>query len=274
MHRQASPSWNITPYEVQERDRLFWVVYTLDKTISLRCGRPSVKSQFRAELSYADIYFISKAISDDDINCDFPQNIRVVQHAPKGNGYENNSGCEDTFDFFLSFVRYARICSRISKQLYSAFALSRPSQDLLPAAAELDDELRRWCKSIPFSFRPGKHTRPADTPSHVPFIQALILGFGYNYAICAIYRRFNAMFRHYDPQTSMTDIRSWEMRAGAKDLEAARMLILLTKYLDIESTTQGWYVDCVLTSTDAVSRQVTVHIFRTNSQPGLSSRIL
>jgi hypothetical protein len=42
MHRESLSSWHLTDYEIQERNHLFWVVYILDKTIALRCGRPSV----------------------------------------------------------------------------------------------------------------------------------------------------------------------------------------------------------------------------------------
>lgn len=43
LHQRPGQSWNLSPEEVAGRNRLFWVLYWLDKTISLRSGRPSVR---------------------------------------------------------------------------------------------------------------------------------------------------------------------------------------------------------------------------------------
>ena len=48
LHRRPHQSWNLTSEEIAGRNRLFWVLYWLDKTISLRSGRHSVRhSHFR-----------------------------------------------------------------------------------------------------------------------------------------------------------------------------------------------------------------------------------
>lgn len=51
LHRQALRRWHLSDSEIQERNRLFWVVYDLDKTISLRCGRPSVSLEIYINLN-------------------------------------------------------------------------------------------------------------------------------------------------------------------------------------------------------------------------------
>jgi hypothetical protein len=43
LHQRPCQSWNLTLEEIAGRNRLFWVLYWLDKTISLRSGRPSVR---------------------------------------------------------------------------------------------------------------------------------------------------------------------------------------------------------------------------------------
>lgn len=91
------------------------------------------------------------------------------------------------------------------------------------------------------------------------------------------------MFRYYDSQPSTMDLRSWEIRTGEKDLEAARMMILLTEYLDIESRTPGWLVyiplrNCPGAIFTFICTYIYIYIFIqiliTNEQPGRFSKIL
>lgn len=143
------------------------------------------------------------------------------------------------FDFFLIYTQYARICGSIAKQLYSASALSRSFSDLLTTAANLETAIEKWRDSIPITIRPGQWFKPSDIPNDIPLIQALSLNFGYHYVICSVHRRFSAMFGRSAIEGHPIDaLRS----ADTKFLEAARSMVLLTKYLDIESHTPGWYV--------------------------------
>jgi hypothetical protein len=155
---------------------------------------------------------------------------------------ESGSNEGETFDLFLIYVQYARLCGKIARQLYSASAVSRPCRDMLSTATLLDEEILRWRESIPITFRPGTSFLPSTLPNNVPFIHALVLNFAYNYAICAVYRRFSAMFLHHDSQSSPRDREATEAMSAAKCLEAARSMVLLTKHLDIESYSPGWYV--------------------------------
>ena len=43
LHRQAVSSWNLTAQESCHRNWLFWAIYCLEKHISCRSGRPSVR---------------------------------------------------------------------------------------------------------------------------------------------------------------------------------------------------------------------------------------
>ena len=42
MHRQAATSWGFSDSEKQERNHLFWTIYSLDRYVTSRCGRPHV----------------------------------------------------------------------------------------------------------------------------------------------------------------------------------------------------------------------------------------
>src|SRR5690554_5990729 len=53
MHRKGN-SFGLTPFESEQRRRLFWVLYMLDKDTALRSGRPP-------------------CINDDDCNVELPE---------------------------------------------------------------------------------------------------------------------------------------------------------------------------------------------------------
>jgi Fungal specific transcription factor domain len=50
MHRRPNKGWNLSDAEVAERNRVFWVLYFLDKTIALRSGRPSVSNRHSSNI--------------------------------------------------------------------------------------------------------------------------------------------------------------------------------------------------------------------------------
>ncbi|KAE9380925.1 hypothetical protein N431DRAFT_136771 [Stipitochalara longipes BDJ] len=221
LHRKPLQSWNLSDFETQERNRLFWVIYVLDKTISLRCGRPSL-------------------IDDKEISCSFPYSTPILQTNTIPSICPGDQIAEQTppgFDFFFIYTQYARICGNIAKLLYSASALSRPFSGLLPTARKLESAIDKWRDGIPDDFRPGRPFRPSEMPKDLPQIQALSLSFGYHYMICSVHRRFSAMFER--PEIKETTPGALRL-ADSKYLEAARSMILLTKHLDIESHTPGW----------------------------------
>lgn len=84
LHRYPPAEWNLTEAEKGERNRLFWVVYCLDKTIALRCGRPSI-------------------IQDDEISCIFPRGVRVLQNENNGRGGTTRTkGLRHTISFCVT----------------------------------------------------------------------------------------------------------------------------------------------------------------------------
>ncbi|KAI9742379.1 MAG: hypothetical protein M1818_003912 [Claussenomyces sp. TS43310] len=241
MHRQALESWHLSTYEIQERNRLFWVIYILDKTVALRSGRPSV-------------------IDDECISCDFPSGTTIIQTEQGIAQNKSTQGEGSRFDFFLSYAQYARLCSRIAKQLYCASALSRPAQELLATAAQIDDRLQAWREGIPSASKPRASSKLRNISCDVPFIQALVLNFSYNYAVCAIYRRFSAMFLSYELSSSFESVQAVQLMTGTKVIEAARSMVLLMKHLDIESYGPGWLLFYYpVTALLAIFTQVVCH---------------
>jgi hypothetical protein len=148
----------------------------------------------------------------------------------------------ESFDFFLAFTRYSRICGRITKSLYSAVGLSCNSVDLLGDATELLAAFTEWRESIPVSFRPGTSFRKSIISDGVSLTQALVINLGYNYGLCAIYRRLTAHYFQGDSSLSASSLSNVASTTSSMCVEAARSMILLTKYVDVESYTPAWYV--------------------------------
>ncbi|KAK1543785.1 hypothetical protein CPAR01_04418 [Colletotrichum paranaense] len=128
------PEWSLSDVEKRERNRVFWAVYCLDKSIALRCGRPAV-------------------ICDEEISCTFPRGIDLARPGSATNVTETGEGELDV-DFFRHFTKLARIGGDISRSLYSASALFMPISRLVPALNRLLQDLESWLKSIPIKVRP------------------------------------------------------------------------------------------------------------------------
>lgn len=215
LNRHAPKQWHMSGREQLERQRLFWVIYCLDKSIALRSGRPPV-------------------IHDEDISCSFPRDVRY------GTAKQVQNEGRPPFDFFLSFVKFYRICSLVAQRLYSTLALCRQASDLRSVADEIMTRLEAWRESIPVEFRPGQPFSRLPVGSGFLRIQVLVLHFSYYYAVCAIHRRFTPMFLQEDEEN---DVIEWSPRDSfITHIEAARSMVLLTKYVDIESFTPAWYV--------------------------------
>lgn len=214
LNRHPSPEWNLSEDEKQHRNRVFWVIYCLDKTIALRCGRPSV-------------------IHDDDISCGFPRPSPTTYEYDSSPGIPTERAAE--FNYFLCMTKLARICGAVSRKLYSAAALYSTPNQLSGTMDSLLRDLELWKEGVPADIRPGTaFTRLAASRSMSRF-QLLVLHSTYYYVQCAIYRRVTPLFT--DSQTVHS---VFNEATKAKNIEAARSMVLLTKHLDVESFTPGW----------------------------------
>ncbi|KAH7134298.1 fungal-specific transcription factor domain-containing protein [Dactylonectria macrodidyma] len=215
LHRHPSQEWNLGNDEKLHRTRVFWVIYCLDKTIALRCGRPS-------------------AINDDEVSCTFPRSVRLASH---GESPQGTASAGQDFDFFLSFTKLARICGAVSRRLYSATSLYTPSAHLLETMDHLLQDLDRWKQQIPSEVQPGRPFARIANARGLSRFQLLVLHSSYYYVSCAICRRFMPLFTNNENDQSVIT-----QRTIKRNIEAARCMVLLTKHLDVESFTPGWLV--------------------------------
>lgn len=129
LHRQQEYDPALTAIEIEQRKRVFWITYVLDKNVSLRSELPFIQN-------------------NDDINVELPtQDIR-------GGFLFLMSGRVETVDFFSLRVQLSIIQGMICKQLYSAKASYQSSRQREDAIQELDRVLKGWRDSIPLDFSP------------------------------------------------------------------------------------------------------------------------
>ncbi|KAL9004353.1 MAG: hypothetical protein Q9188_002825 [Gyalolechia gomerana] len=160
LHKRGS-GFKLNPVEIEQRKRVFWIGYLLDKDICLRSGRPPAQD-------------------DDDMNVDLPSedpmdNIGNIPLA-EGNGKTN---------LFRLMCTFAVIESKVYKQLYSTKASKQSDGALLNTIGELDKELEEWKDAIPIDIRPEHEIKCAHAPL---MLHIVVLHFAYYNVVTTIHR--------------------------------------------------------------------------------------
>lgn len=159
LHKRGS-AFNLNPIEAEQRKRVFWIAYMLDKDTCLRSGRPPAQD-------------------DDDMNVDLPSldppdNIGNI---PLETGGKVN--------LFRLMCEFAIISSKVYRRLYSVQASRQTDGELLNTIGELDKELEVWKDSIPMDFRPEHEIKT----SHAPLVlHIVVLHFSYYNCLTTIHR--------------------------------------------------------------------------------------
>ncbi|OQO03186.1 hypothetical protein B0A48_11441 [Cryoendolithus antarcticus] len=164
LHKRGS-GFNFNEVENEQRRRVFWIGYLLDKDICLRSGRPPVQD-------------------DDDMNVELPAanppdhvgNIPLSKPTAEG---------ATTMNLFRQMCMFAQIQSRVYKQLYSVKASRQSDGELLNTIGELDQALEDWKDSIPIDFRPEHEIRASHTPL---ILHVVCLHFAYYNCLTTIHR--------------------------------------------------------------------------------------
>ena len=163
LHKRGS-GFNLNSVENEQRKRVFWIAYLLDKDICLRSGRPPAQD-------------------DDDMNVELPSedppdNVGNIPLAKETDG-------KKTMNLFRLMCTFAQIQSRVYKQLYSVKASRQSDGELLNTIGELDAQLEEWKDSIPIDFRPENEINAAHTPL---ILHVVVLHFAYYNCLTTIHR--------------------------------------------------------------------------------------
>ncbi|KAK2603769.1 hypothetical protein QQS21_004054 [Conoideocrella luteorostrata] len=160
LHKRGT-GFNLNPIEIEQRKRVFWIAYMLDKDLCLRSGRPPAQD-------------------DDDMNVDLPDadpadNIGNIPLA-EGKGRMN---------LFRVMCEFTVIESNVYRRLYSTKATKQSDGELLNTIGELDQELEEWKDRIPVDFRPEHEIKASHTPL---ILHIVMLHFTYYNCLTTIHR--------------------------------------------------------------------------------------
>ncbi|KAF2860818.1 hypothetical protein K470DRAFT_203499, partial [Piedraia hortae CBS 480.64] len=161
LHKRGS-GFGMSEAENEQRKRVFWIAYTLDKELCLRSGRPPAQH-------------------DDDMNISLPSenpsdnigNVRVM------------NGGQPTVNLFHMMCRFAQIQSRVYNHLYSVKASKQSDTEQLNFIGELDAQLEEWKDSIPLDFRPGS---PINATYGPLVLHVAMIHFSYYSCLTTIHR--------------------------------------------------------------------------------------
>lgn len=219
LHRNLN-DFGLTEAEITQRKNVFWIVYFIDKSVSLRLGHPSV-------------------MNDDDIGIDLPVD-KGIEQRPDGSV---------TYSIFRYQIQLGRLESRIHSELYSARAQSRSALDRMKAVGELDKAVLEWKDALPVDIQPEKPIR-AHEDRLLPIV---MMHFGYFNCLSTIHRvsihNGSWTSSHIDPSGTLLNDHQLNPRIYASQsicLSAARQSIELLQFVDFKVRSPGnsviWFV--------------------------------
>ncbi|KAI0600444.1 fungal-specific transcription factor domain-containing protein [Biscogniauxia sp. FL1348] len=160
LHKRGS-GFNLNPQEIEQRKRVFWIAYMLDKDLCLRSGRPAAQD-------------------DDDMNVELPDADPAdhIGNIPLANG-------KGKMNLFRVMCELSVIESKVYKRLYSTKATKLSDGELLQTISELDKELETWKDNIDIDYRPEHEINASHTPL---ILHIAMLHFSYYNTLTTIHR--------------------------------------------------------------------------------------
>jgi hypothetical protein len=160
LHKKGT-GFNLNPIEIEQRKRVFWIAYMLDKDLCLRSGRPPAQD-------------------DDDMNVELPDADPVdnIGNIPLADG-------KGKMNLFRVMCEFSVIESNVYRNLYSTKATKQSDGELLNTIGELDQQLEEWKDKIPIDFRPEHEIKASHTPL---ILHVVMLHFTYYNCLTTIHR--------------------------------------------------------------------------------------
>lgn len=160
LHKRGT-NFHLNPIEIEQRKRVFWIAYMLDKDLCLRSGRPPAQD-------------------DNDMNVELPDTDPVdgIGNIPLADG-------KGKMNLFRVMCELSIVESRVYNRLYSTTATKQSDGELLNTIGELDQELEDWKDRIPIDFRPEHEIKASHTPL---ILHVVMLHFNYYNCLTTIHR--------------------------------------------------------------------------------------
>ncbi|KAK2760058.1 fungal specific transcription factor domain containing protein [Colletotrichum kahawae] len=180
--------------------RTFWVLYGLEKVTSFNHGR-------------------SSGFSDCDISCPIPSTPECYF---------------GDFNWFVAFIRYARLLSRAYTSLFSVGVSDNADEYFLDIVDQLTEEIEAWRAALPDNgFRPGGSVKPTSLPVSSDMQElALIIHFFYNSFLQTISRM---ALRHIPPSNQARRQAMFE-----RVEQTAQSILELTSLIEVAPYTSMW----------------------------------
>jgi len=221
LHKRGT-GFNLNPIEIEQRKRVFWIAYMLDKDLCLRSGRPPAQD-------------------DDDMNVELPDADPAdhIGNIPLANG-------KGKMNLFRVMCELSVIQSSIYKRLYSTKASKLSDGELLQTIGELDKELETWKDNIDIDYRPEHEIKASHTPL---ILHIAMLHFSYYNALTTIHRMsihhglWTSRLANYAIQgLNARPLNPRVFSSAALCASAARATISLLKYIPQGDFSCVWYV--------------------------------
>lgn len=214
LHKRGT-GFNLNPIEIEQRKRVFWIAYMLDKDLCLRSGRPPAQD-------------------DDDMNVDMPDADPAdnIGNIPLADG-------KGKMNLFRVMCELAIVEGKVYNRLYSTKAAKQSDGELLNTIGELDQELEDWKDRIPIDFRPEHEIKASHTPL---ILHIVMLHFNYYNCLTTIHR-MSIHHGYWTSRLSNYAIQGLNTRplnprvfsSAALCTSAARASISLLKYIPQDS---------------------------------------
>ena len=198
LHKRCE-NLNISAAEIEERKRVFWIAYSLDKDLSLRMRQPSTQD-------------------DDDMDVELPS--------------ENDSsliyrGELTGMNFFKFRARLAMIQGQIYKRLYSVKASKQAVAERVVAATELEAMLQSWRASVPIEFMQDYYGPVLQMPTSGINQRPIILQLLYFNSLAIVYNSLPALPRYRELGQTGDPMEFWLLSAPLIYTTEARKAIKL-----------------------------------------------
>ena len=164
LHRQCQNP-NISAVEIEERKRVFWIAYSLDKDLSLQMGQPSAQD-------------------DDDMDVELPSDYDSSLFYPE----------ESCSTIFLNYrARLAMIQGQIYKRLCSVKATKQSVAERIVAARELEAMLLSWKTDVPLDLMRDYEDQLMQMQTSSAIRHPIALQLSYFNSLAIIYNSVPAM---------------------------------------------------------------------------------
>ncbi|EXJ87194.1 hypothetical protein A1O3_04153 [Capronia epimyces CBS 606.96] len=217
LHKRES-LYGLDPLEAEQRKRIFWIAYRIDKDMCIRSGLPLIQDE-------------------DDMSMDLPS-----ENPPDDLGIVTLPDGQGRLNVFRAMAEVATIQARIHKRLYSANVANQSDEELMATITELDRQLEEWKESVPVDLdQPDFEIRTAYTPHGLHLI---VLHFSYYNCLHTIHRTsiqhsyWTGRHNSFDAAPLSPQV----FQSAAQCSFSARASIRMLKYIPVQDMGFVWRV--------------------------------